>query len=112
MNGEGGEMKLARVMGSLPERFRPKMAGNMTAAIQFEFSGEGGGRWWMRIAGGKCAIGQGDISQPDAVVKMSAADFIGINDGTIDAPDVFWSGRIDIDGSVEAVLALPAVMGW
>ena len=105
-------MRLAQTMESLPGRFRPQMAGNLAATIQFEFTGDDGGRWWLRIAQGQCTVGPGDIADPEATVRMSAADFAGINDGTINAPDVFWSGRIIIDGSVEAVLALPAVMGW
>jgi putative sterol carrier protein len=105
-------MNLAQAMASLPERFQAKMAGNLVTTIQFEFSGEGGGRWWLRIDQGECTTGRGEVSDPEATVRMSAADFAGINDGTINAPDVFWSGRIDIQGSVEAVLALPAVMQW
>jgi len=105
-------MTLAEAMRLLPERFRPRMAGNLATTIQFEFSGEDGGRWWMSIAEGHCTVGQGGTADPDAIVRMSAADFVGINDGSINAPDVFWSGRIDIEGSVEAVLALPAIMQW
>jgi len=105
-------MTLAEVMASLPGRFRPKMAGNLVTTIQFEFTGEDGGRWWLRIAGGACATGPGDVAGPEATVRMSVADFVGINEGTVNAPDVFWSGRIEIEGSVEAVLALPAVMAW
>ena len=105
-------MRIAEVMGSLPERFRPKMAGNMVAAIQFDFTSRDGGRWWLLIDEGECSVGQGDVANPDATVTMNAADFVGINDGSINAPDVFWSGRIDIDGSVDAVLALPPIMQW
>ena len=104
--------RLERVMASLPERFRPRMAGNMAATIQFDFSGDDGGRWYMRIADGVCEVGAGEIDRPDATVAMSAADFVGINEGTVSAPDVFWSGRIDITGDIEAVLALPPVMDW
>jgi hypothetical protein len=43
---------------------------------------------------------------------MAAADFIGINSGAIPAPEIFWGGRIDIEGDVEAVIGLAPVMGW
>ncbi len=105
-------MTIVEAMESLPQRFRPKMAGNLVTTIQFDFSGKDGGRWWLRIAEGRCIVGQGDVIDPQATVRMSAADFAGINDGAIHAPDVFWSGRIDIEGSVEAVLALPPIMDW
>jgi hypothetical protein len=105
-------MTLVEAMEGLPGRFQARMAGNLATTIQFEFSGAESGRWWMRIAEGACTAGPGEVADPVATVRMSAADFVGINDGSIPAPDVFWSGRIDIEGSVEAVLALPAVMGW
>jgi putative sterol carrier protein len=103
---------LTKTMATLPDRFEPRMAGNLAATIQFDFTGEQGGRWWLRIVDGHCAVGPGDAPEPDASVTMSAADFVAINDGSIRAPDVFWSGRIDIEGSVDAVLALPPIMGW
>ena len=103
---------IRRVMEALPGRFRPKMAGLMSAVIQFDFAGDDGGLWFMRIGEGRCTVGEGVIDEADATVRMSAADFVGINDGSVSAPDVFWSGRIEIEGSVDAVLALPAVMGW
>ena len=104
--------ELARTMEALPGRFRPKMAGIMAAVIQFDFTGDDVGLWSMRIGEGVCTVGEGTVAEPDATVRMSAADFVGINDGTVSAADVFWSGRIDIEGSVDAVLALPAVLGW
>jgi len=104
--------ELDRTMASLPGRFRPKMAGIMVTVIQFDFAGDDGGLWFMRIGEGRCTVGEGVIDGADATVRMSAADFVGINDGTVSAPDVFWSGRIEIEGSVDAVLALPAVMDW
>ena len=104
--------RTAQVMEALPGRFRPRMAGNLATTIQFDFTGDGGGRWYMRIGDGQCVVGEGDVEGADAVVTMSAADFVGINEGTVRAPDIFWSGRIDITGDIEAVLALPPVMDW
>jgi len=103
---------LAETMAALPDRFQPKMAGNLAATIQFDFTKDAGGRWWLRIDAGQCSVGPGDAVDPDATVTMSAAEFVGINDGTVRAPDVFWSGRIDIEGSVDVVLALPPIMQW
>jgi putative sterol carrier protein len=99
-------------MARLPGRFKPRMAGKLAATIQFEFTGQQSGRWWLRIAEGQCTVGPGEVDEPDATVRMSAADFVGINDGSVNAPEVFWSGRIEIAGDVEAVLALPPVMDW
>jgi putative sterol carrier protein len=102
----------AEVMEALPERFRPRMAGNMEATIQFDLSGEGGGQWYLIIRAGTCSVARGQAESPDAKVIMAAADFVGINTGAVSAVEAFWSGRIRVEGELEAVLALPPVMDW
>ena len=68
-------------MRALPARFRPKMAGNMQATIQFHFTGPDGGEWVLIIEGGKCTTRPGNAENPDATVTMDAKDFVGINIG-------------------------------
>ena len=99
-------------MQSLPQRFRPKMAGNLRSTIQYRLSGEDGGEWYMTIADGACEVQRGAHQNPDATIIMRASDFVGINVGTVNAVDTFWGGLITIEGSVEAVFALPPIMGW
>ena len=100
------------IMASLPGRFRPKMAGKMQVMVQFELTGTGGGDWTLVISNGGCSASPGIAKQPDATVTMSAADFVGINSGAVYAPDIFWSGQIDIQGDVEVVIALAPIFGW
>jgi putative sterol carrier protein len=99
-------------MNSLPERFRPKMAGNLRVTIQFRLIGEDGGEWFITIDEGVCVVHRGVIPEPDATIVMQAADFVGINEGTVNPVDAFWGGLITIEGSVDAVFALPPVMDW
>lgn len=103
---------ISDTMKALPNRFRPEMAGIMQATIQFYFNGSDNGSWILTIKDGKCAAHPGQVKNPDATVSMAASDFIGINTGEISAPDIFWSGRIQIQGDVEAVIALAPVMDW
>ena len=100
------------IMASLPDRIRPTMAGKMEATVQFELTGAGGGTWTLAIACGSCSALPGSHKQADAIVTMSAADFVGINTGAVYAPDIFWSGQIDIQGDVEVVIALAPIFGW
>jgi hypothetical protein len=106
------EASLIEVMESLPDRFQPRTAGNMRVTIQFEFP-DAQPRWWiLSIDSGQCRVSRSRISEWDAAVTMKAAEFIGINRGTIPAPSLFWSGRIQIEGDVSAVVGLAPVMGW
>ncbi len=102
----------SEIMNSLPERFQPKMAGNLRVTIQFKLTGEDGGEWFMTISEGVCLVHQGMVQEPDATIIMQASDFVGINKGTVNPIDTFWGGLITIEGSVDAVFALPPVMGW
>jgi predicted lipid carrier protein YhbT len=99
-------------MKNLPNRFRPEMAGAMQATVQFHFTGPDGGLWMLAIEGGQCIVHPGQANNPDATVTMAASDFVGINAGQISAPDIFWSGRIHIQGDVETVIALAPIMDW
>ena len=103
---------LDEIMKSLPGRFQPKMAGNLRVIIQFNFTGRESSHWVLTIGDGRCTVAEGLVEEPDATVSMSAADFIGINSGDIPAAEVFWGGRIDIEGDVEAVIGLAPVMAW
>ena len=105
-------MNTAEVMQSLPGRFRPRMAGNLRAVIQFDLSGPDGGLWHMIIADGACTVAAGQIEDPDVTIIMTAADFVGINLGTVSAVDTFWSGRIELRGDPDPVFALPPIMDW
>jgi predicted lipid carrier protein YhbT len=102
----------SEIMQSLPGRFRPKVAGNLETTIQFRLMGEDGGEWFMSVAEGQCDVRRGIIPNADAIIIMDAADFIGINEGTVNAVDTFWGGRITVEGNIDAVLALPPVMDW
>ena len=105
-------LTISDAMKALPNRFRPKMAGNMQATIQFYFTGPENGSWILTIKGGKCTALPGQVKNPDATVTMAASDFIGISTGEISAPDIFWSGRVQIQGDVETVIALAPIMDW
>ena len=101
-----------QTMAKLPKRFRPLMAGKMQAIVHFVLTGAEGSDWTLTISNGSCSVSPGSSDHPDATVTMSAADFVGINTGAVYAPDIFWSGQIDIQGDVEIVISLAPIFGW
>jgi putative sterol carrier protein len=72
------------LIDELPSRFRADLAGTTKALVQLELSGEHGGLWWVRIAGGRCTVGTGPVAKPDVRLIMSASDYVRIRLGRLD----------------------------
>ena len=80
--------------------------------LGFDLTGDEGGQWTMFIVAGACDVLPGPADEPTAVVTMEAGEFVGINTGEVSAVEVFWSGRIEVEGEIDAVIALQAIMDW
>jgi putative sterol carrier protein len=103
---------LKETMLKLPDRFNPKMAGNLSTVIQFNFTGDQDSYWVLSIGDGMCSVAEGMVEEPQATVTMTEEDFIGINSGEIPAPELFWGGNVEIEGDIDAVIGLAPIMDW
>ncbi len=52
------------IIEALPKYLIPEKAGSTKATIQFDLSGDGGGKWWMKIHDGAAEVGKGDAPEP------------------------------------------------
>lgn len=71
-------------------------------SLGYDITGGGGGKWTVKIQGGKVYIEEG-LKGPDVVISMKDVDFIGFTLGELDALNLISSGRLKIDG--DATLA-------
>jgi hypothetical protein len=51
------------VFDQMPNALVPEKAGSTKAMIQFDLSGDQGGRWWVKIHDGKAESGKGDAPE-------------------------------------------------
>jgi putative sterol carrier protein len=91
-------MTPGEVIEQLPERFRPEAAGKTKMTVQLDLTGDGGGRWWVTIAGGRCTVGAGPAAKPDLTLTVDAADYVRIRRGELDAAAATMDGRMKVDG--------------
>jgi putative sterol carrier protein len=100
---------IAEVMQLMPEAFQPSKAGNVNMVVQFNLSGEGGGTWAVSIADGKCQVTEGKAEAPKATVTSSAADYLSIVRGELNAVSAFMSGKLKVAGDMGLMMKF---MDW
>ncbi len=88
----------ALIFEGLPHAFNPQAADGVNAAYRFDITGEGGGTWTVRVAGGSCEISQGASEQWDWRLEMTADTWIGMASGDFIGQEAFLLGRVTIEG--------------
>ena len=89
------------IIEALPKYLIPEKAGSTKATIQFDLSGDGGGKWWMKIHDGAAETGKGDAPEPANLTMLaSAEDWVKIATGKLDGTAAFMQGKLKIKGDM------------
>ncbi|HET6418495.1 MAG TPA: SCP2 sterol-binding domain-containing protein [Polyangiales bacterium] len=100
------------------EKFEQRAAGNTDAATapnavyQFKITGDGGGEWNLDLTKGKTGdfVSKGTHASPGATITVSAEDWLGMLNGSLNPMQAFMSGKIKIDGDMTLAMSLQQVM--
>jgi putative sterol carrier protein len=100
------------------EKFETRATENVEAATapnaiyQFVITGDGGGEWSMDLTKGKTSdfVDQGTHASPGATITVSAEDWLGMLNGSLNPMQAFMSGKIKIDGDMTLAMSLQQVM--
>jgi putative sterol carrier protein len=90
----------------MPGAFLPEKAGDATARIQLDLTGDQGGAWLLDVAERQCTVTEEKASQVDVTVTMDAADFVALYSNKLNPVQAFMSGKIKISGNVGMVMQL------
>jgi len=95
---------------AIPKYLLPEKAGTTKAMIQFDISGDQGGKWWAKIAEGKAETGKGDAPEPATLtVGAEAGDFVKIMTGQMDGMSAFMSRKLQIKGDMGLAVKLQSL---
>jgi putative sterol carrier protein len=95
----------------MPGNFKPEVAGDLDAVIQFDLTGHGGGTWTATIAHGKCEVSQGPAEDPTLTLTMDAGEYLAMCRGELNAVSAFMRQKIKIRGDVGLAMKLQSLFG-
>ena len=95
------QMTPDQIVDAMPEYLIPEKAATTKATIQFDLSGDGGGKWWVKIHDGKAESGKGDPGEPANLTLLADAhDWVKIMTGKQDGTTAFMQGKLKIKGDM------------
>lgn len=95
----------------MPAAFDPTAAGDLQTEIQFDIAGEGGGKWVISIAGGRCDVRSGEAKGPALTIESPGDVWIKIARGEIDRPKALMQGLYKVKGDMKVLARMPQLFG-
>jgi putative sterol carrier protein len=99
----------AQLFEAMPQYFQPDKASGTNATIQFDLSGDEAGKWWVKIADGTCASGEGEIETPNLTLIADAGDAVKILTGQMDGTSAFMQGKLKLKGDMGLAMRLTSL---
>ncbi len=82
----------------------PSVASNFGAIYKFVLEGEGGGTWLVDLKDAPGAR-EGD-GEADCAISLSATDFVDLIEGRANGQQLYFQGKLRIDGNLGLALKL------
>jgi putative sterol carrier protein len=100
-----------QLIEGMPNAFDPEAAQGLKAQIEYDISGEGGGKWVLTIANGQCEVKRGEAPEADLRIQSSADVWVKIAKGEIDRPKALMQGLYKVEGDMNLLVRLPQLFG-
>jgi putative sterol carrier protein len=100
-----------KLIEGMPAAFDPAAAGELEAEVQFDISGEKGGKWVISINGGRCQVRRGEALSPTVTIESPGEVWVKIARGEIDRPKALMEGLYRVKGDMKVLSRMPQLFG-
>lgn len=90
----------------MPQGFNPQAAPGLNAYIQFNLSGEGGGKMVLSIADGQCTVREGEVSAPALAIISPGDVWLKMARGEINRPKALMDGLFKVEGDMNLLMKM------
>jgi putative sterol carrier protein len=91
---------IQEVVDGISSRFLPGNAPEIDAVFQFDFTGEGGGNWYMTVKDQSLTVSEGVCENPTITLTVAADDWLKIMNGESNPALLMMKGRLKISGDM------------
>ena len=85
-------------IAGMPTVFKPDVAGDLTADIQFHVSGDEPGDYYLSITNGHCAFNEGASPSPKLTINTPSEVWLAISRGELDGQTAFMQQKYQVEG--------------
>ncbi len=90
----------------MPLGFDPAVAGNLAADIQFDLTGDGGGKMVLSVSNGQCKAWEGECASPALTITSPADIWLKVATREINPAHALLNGLYRADGDMELLVKL------
>lgn len=84
-------------------------AKELDAVYQFHITGDDGGDWFIDLR--SCTVNGGEADDADCTITIADSDFVNLVSGSVQGPQLFMMGKLQIAGNMGLAMKLGTVLG-
>jgi multimeric flavodoxin WrbA/putative sterol carrier protein len=97
------------LISRMPLGFDSEAGRGLKADIQFDLSGEGGGKMFLSIEAGQCQFGEGEIPSPVLTIHAPGEVWLKMARGEMDRPKALMDGLFRVEGDMNLLMKMSAL---
>jgi putative sterol carrier protein len=90
----------------MPHAFDPEAASGLKAEIQFDLSGEGGGKIVLSIADGRCTARKGEAFSPTLTIQSPSDVWWKMAPGEVSRSKALMDGLYRVEGDMSLLIRM------
>ena len=106
----GGRIELKELFeGMATVAFDPEEAKGWNTVIQYDITGEGGGKYYLEIRDKRCRLFEGETKDYRLKISSDINDWFAITEGRLSGQKAFFSGKLKAEGNMADLFKMQSV---